>query len=923
MEFVSRSPLAALLIAAGLVTLLAAPAGAGSLSDTKVALHVTTPPAKSSTVCTTYRPDVPCSDYILRGDVSAGYYVYLATGQTDPSAGILALSCGIDYDPAPGQGVDVIQWIFCSDGVEYPNDGPNGPWPASGGGNRMTWSTCQNTEIPPDGAHAVWGAFYIYAYGDDQMRVTPNENIVNGPEFKVVDCSLSPAEELDPAVAAGWASFSSGAASPGFNPCLGPPSDCGVSPGLLSFGNVLVGGSKDLSFTLSCPATAATDLTGTLQASCPDFQVVGDASYDLAPGESAMFTVRFAPGGSGIFQCRLDAGGTCPFVDLFGIGGGNCSVHDDLLLYGAVPLGQFADRSFTITNTAPGGGSNLMGSVVLDCPGDFQFVSGGGDYTLAPGQSRTVTVRFTPSAVGLVTCEVETGSACGGVSLRASGGVPSGEMPVVALHAQAPPSKAPLTCTSAPSIPCSQYTTRAETGTGRFVYLVVAQADPLLGVAGLSCGIDYDALQGEGVDVISWTLCSDGLEFRNSGANGTWPAAGGGNQITWVTCQHDEIAPDGVHAVAGAFYVYAYGEDDLSVTPNNNLLRGAELAVSNCFLAVDYLPFEDVGRVAFSPEMVRTGTNPCLEQIQAAAVSIDPQTLNAAAGGKWMTGYVELPPGYDPGDVDPETVRLQSAIPADPAFFQDRLGDFNGNGVPDLKFKFDRAAFVDRLPADGDEVEAVVTGEVGGTAAFTAAAPVQIVRPHMVHPNGGESLIAGSLQKLVWDVPPGWSGAIASLFYSTDHGASWTRIADTAESGGYIWRLPTEPLEAVSLRVEVHDDFGVLGRDETDGTFAVTQATGIGDLPVRNALLPNAPNPFSASTRIRYELAEANPVTLTVYNVQGQRVRVLVEGTVPAGPHEARWDGRDAAGKPAASGVYLLDLRAGTYRQTRRMLLAR
>jgi hypothetical protein len=87
------------------------------------------------------------------------------------------------------------------------------------------------------------------------------------------------------------------------------------------------------------------------------------------------------------------------------------------------------------------------------------------------------------------------------------------------------------------------------------------------------------------------------------------------------------------------------------------------------------------------------------------------------------------------------------------------------------------------------------------------------------------------------------------------------------------------------------------------------------------ALLPNFPNPFNPSTTIRYTLGEETAVTLTVFNVHGREVRTLVRGTEQAGPHEAVWDGRDNHGQDVGSGLYFYLLRAGDFRNTRKMVL--
>ncbi len=87
-------------------------------------------------------------------------------------------------------------------------------------------------------------------------------------------------------------------------------------------------------------------------------------------------------------------------------------------------------------------------------------------------------------------------------------------------------------------------------------------------------------------------------------------------------------------------------------------------------------------------------------------------------------------------------------------------------------------------------------------------------------------------------------------------------------------------------------------------------------LPDAYALSQNYPNPFNPSTQIRFALPQAGPVRLTVFDVLGREVAVLVDSTLPAGTHEATFD---AAQLP--SGVYLYQLETGDQRLTRTMLL--
>jgi hypothetical protein len=88
--------------------------------------------------------------------------------------------------------------------------------------------------------------------------------------------------------------------------------------------------------------------------------------------------------------------------------------------------------------------------------------------------------------------------------------------------------------------------------------------------------------------------------------------------------------------------------------------------------------------------------------------------------------------------------------------------------------------------------------------------------------------------------------------------------------------------------------------------------------PSSFVLWQNYPNPFNPSTTIRYGLPNRSQVTLTVHNAIGQQVAQLVNGEVEAGDHEIRFDGNNLA-----SGVYFCRLSAGTFVETKRLLLLR
>jgi hypothetical protein len=87
------------------------------------------------------------------------------------------------------------------------------------------------------------------------------------------------------------------------------------------------------------------------------------------------------------------------------------------------------------------------------------------------------------------------------------------------------------------------------------------------------------------------------------------------------------------------------------------------------------------------------------------------------------------------------------------------------------------------------------------------------------------------------------------------------------------------------------------------------------------ALHPNHPNPFNPSTEIRYELPTSSDVRVAVYNLLGQQVRVLVQGSQGIGTHRVVWDGTDDRGRSVSSGIYVYRLTSAGQTQMRRMLL--
>jgi hypothetical protein len=92
-------------------------------------------------------------------------------------------------------------------------------------------------------------------------------------------------------------------------------------------------------------------------------------------------------------------------------------------------------------------------------------------------------------------------------------------------------------------------------------------------------------------------------------------------------------------------------------------------------------------------------------------------------------------------------------------------------------------------------------------------------------------------------------------------------------------------------------------------------------VPLVNLLAPNAPNPFKNTTAIRFSLAEAGRASLVIYDLNGRKVRTLIDGEITAGEHTAHWNGRGDDGIQAKPGFYFYRLESPGFRQTKKMVM--
>ena len=150
------------------------------------------------------------------------------------------------------------------------------------------------------------------------------------------------------------------------------------------------------------------------------------------------------------------------------------------------------------------------------------------------------------------------------------------------------------------------------------------------------------------------------------------------------------------------------------------------------------------------------------------------------------------------------------------------------------------------------------------------------------------------------------------MYQSADNGDSWAMVVTTMPENTRIMSLAA------------NDDKLIAGT--SDGIWSTTLSSIV--LPVESDPAPelyvlerNYPNPFNPTTTISFSIPVPEQVTLTIFNVTGQKIRTLVDAPLPSGAHTVVWDGLTDTGMRPPSGVYLYELRAGTFRDAKKLMM--
>ena len=163
----------------------------------------------------------------------------------------------------------------------------------------------------------------------------------------------------------------------------------------------------------------------------------------------------------------------------------------------------------------------------------------------------------------------------------------------------------------------------------------------------------------------------------------------------------------------------------------------------------------------------------------------------------------------------------------------------------------------------------------------------------------------------------GEEGDLLHLTYTLANGAT---LPDNISFYFSIVNIPGTSLNPELLNV-------VCGFPSEDNPIAVSTVTASSEndqfIPKEFALFQNYPNPFNPNTQISFDVPTAEFVTLRVYNLLGQDVKMLANKVMSPGKYTFEWNGTDLLNNDAASGVYFYELRGETFVSRKKMLLIR
>jgi hypothetical protein len=159
------------------------------------------------------------------------------------------------------------------------------------------------------------------------------------------------------------------------------------------------------------------------------------------------------------------------------------------------------------------------------------------------------------------------------------------------------------------------------------------------------------------------------------------------------------------------------------------------------------------------------------------------------------------------------------------------------------------------------------------------------------------------------------------MFADTCHAINWSAIANASITSDTVVTFRAYP---EALNCQNQPEYCIDGDTLTFMVPIIVQVVSAESgqfLPEVFSLHQNYPNPFNPLTTLRYDLPEDALVNITIYDMMGRQIRTLVNNQQNAGFKSISWNGTNDKGASVSAGLYLYMIKAGKFRQTKKMVL--
>ncbi len=669
----------------------------------------------------------------------------------------------------------------------------------------------------------------------------------------------------------------------------GPPPprpDIAVSPGSHDFGDVELGLNSAQSFEVRNTGTAGLTVSATslIGAHASDFQFLsGQGAFILPVGGTRNIQVRFTPGGAGVRNATLQITSDDLDEGLLGLtltGRGVAQPEPDIAAnpasknFGDVVTTTTVSQTFEIQNTGSAT-LNVNGTSLTDSDAsEFDVVSGGGTFSIPAGGKHDMEISFTPTSLG-------------------------GKSAALRLNSNDPdenPFDIPLQGAGI-AAPVPDIAVQPDFHDFGDIFL------------GSSASHTFELSNGGQADLVVFgtsLMGADAGEFSIDNGGGSFTLAAAASRNVQVS-----YAPTGTGTKNATL---RFVSNDSFSNPLDVALAGTGVAQPQ---GGGEVVFEEVsnGQSVSSISVTSAPISGHVGHFYLAAVSfraLVEVTEITGLGLTWQQAQSQC------------SGRSQTGVEVWYA-----IGTPSGDGIVTAKLSAAtssaliavvRYSGVNPSTPLGDIVSGNSNGASGGCTGgsdsptyqfdLQVSLPGAVVFGAAALRNRSHNAGAGFVERV--EIYSGSSGATSGLAVqdrpATAAGlltldGAFNKDVDWAVVGVEILPSPaSSAIAAQSLAVDVAE---------------IPQSA----LPQRFELMQNYPNPFNAETTISYALPEATKVRMSIYNIRGQLVRLLLDEQQSAGFRKVRWDGRDSGNLAVSSGIYLLHAQIGARKFNRKLLL--